>query len=451
MAVKFQKINIEDAFPSAQWIDRIVKETLQDTIDSVAVTKASNHAPHEGLYGEIQHGVDDVSETGIRNSDHGIDTIIPDSDDLECMGLPLSFSSTKSTRKRKRKRKDPGGMNQHEASAKIKRKFSEAVDAFTSCVDEPPEGVMEKYWDQRYRLMSKYDHGVRLDAESWYSITPEEIADHIARRCRDFTDESSHASNNDDIKNHTDTEGMCVLDGFCGCGGNAIAFAKHYANVIAVDIDPCKVDMCKHNTSLYGVRVDVKHGDLYNILQNLPTYVSPPSLSSSPPSSSSCLHVSGIIDACLAASREVDNRTDREDDDYTDETVIKDSGISHRDCGNHSPSLSPSTILPSTLSPPPKPIYILSLAPPWGGPGYTETSDFDISSSFPSGNGYDLAALSARISENLVYMLPRNTSRGSVRKLQRLLGMPAIAEEICLHGKPKLIVMYCGPLFAKRP
>jgi len=39
--------------------------------------------------------------------------------------------------------------------------------------------------------------------ESWYSVTPEKIAEHIAERCR------------------------CdlIVDGFCGAGGNSIQFA----------------------------------------------------------------------------------------------------------------------------------------------------------------------------------------------------------------------------------
>ena len=58
---------------------------------------------------------------------------------------------------------------------------------------EPPIPVPEelaafphisKYWAQRYRLFSMYDDGVKLDQESWYSITPEKIAEHIAERCR---------------------------------------------------------------------------------------------------------------------------------------------------------------------------------------------------------------------------------------------------------------------------
>lgn len=31
---------------------------------------------------------------------------------------------------------------------------------------------MRKYYFQRYRLFSKYDEGIELDDESWYSVTP---------------------------------------------------------------------------------------------------------------------------------------------------------------------------------------------------------------------------------------------------------------------------------------
>ena len=50
------------------------------------------------------------------------------------------------------------------------------------CLSSVPH--ISKYWAQRYRLFSRYDDGVKLDPESWYSITPEKIAQHIAERCR---------------------------------------------------------------------------------------------------------------------------------------------------------------------------------------------------------------------------------------------------------------------------
>ena len=65
--------------------------------------------------------------------------------------------------------------------------------SFPKLEREPPVPVPEelaslphisKYWAQRYRLFSLFDDGVMLDHESWYSVTPEKIAQHIAERCR---------------------------------------------------------------------------------------------------------------------------------------------------------------------------------------------------------------------------------------------------------------------------
>jgi hypothetical protein len=41
-----------------------------------------------------------------------------------------------------------------------------------------------KYYDQRYRLFSRYDEGIVLDEESWFSATPEAIAKDIAKNCQ---------------------------------------------------------------------------------------------------------------------------------------------------------------------------------------------------------------------------------------------------------------------------
>lgn len=77
---------------------------------------------------------------------------------------------------------------------------------------------LKKYWFQRYRLFTKFDQGIWMDKEGWFSATPEKIAKHIAERCR------------------------CelIVDGFCGVGGNAIQFAFTCERVIAIDIDPQK-------------------------------------------------------------------------------------------------------------------------------------------------------------------------------------------------------------------
>ena len=93
-----------------------------------------------------------------------------------------------------------------------------------------------KYWHQRYRLFSRFDDGIKLDNESWYSVTPERIAQHIAKRF-------NH-------KNYS-----VIIDAFCGAGGNTIQFASISPSikVIAIDIDERKICLAKHNAKIYGV------------------------------------------------------------------------------------------------------------------------------------------------------------------------------------------------------
>ncbi|CBY20039.1 unnamed protein product [Oikopleura dioica] len=118
---------------------------------------------------------------------------------------------------------------------------------------------IKKYWSQRYRLFSKWNEGIRMDKESWFSVTPEKIAEHIAERCR------------------------CelIVDGFCGVGGNAIQFAFTCERVIAIDIDPEKIEMAKHNAAIYGVedRIEFIVGDYFKIIPSLRpdvVFLSPP-------------------------------------------------------------------------------------------------------------------------------------------------------------------------------
>ncbi|KAL3721182.1 hypothetical protein ACJRO7_005925 [Eucalyptus globulus] len=119
--------------------------------------------------------------------------------------------------------------------------------------------LVKKYWLQRYRLFSRYDEGVELDEEGWYSVTPEEIAIRHAERCR----------------------GKTVIDCFAGVGGNAIQFAILCHHVIAIDIDPQKIALALHNAKVYGVedRIDFVVGDFFQLAPSLKgdvVYLSPP-------------------------------------------------------------------------------------------------------------------------------------------------------------------------------
>ncbi|KAL3936215.1 MAG: hypothetical protein SGARI_002654, partial [Bacillariaceae sp.] len=112
----------------------------------------------------------------------------------------------------------------------------------------PKHVVPDKYWSQRRRLFSKYDQGIQLDAESWFSVTPEVIANHIAAHL--VGNRRLDIDSDDDVHKK-----MIVLDPFGGCGGNSIAFARReeVELVISVDLDMEKLKMAASNAAIYGI------------------------------------------------------------------------------------------------------------------------------------------------------------------------------------------------------
>lgn len=210
--------------------------------------------------------------------------------------------------------------------------LTESEDYFMDqSIPNPQPGVVhDKYWVQRRRLFSKFDQGIQLDPQGWYSVTPEIIADHVASRFADLLpsligwkrqegsfnqincnrvplpprllfpppppglghtamlpppglpmnnglggilppihqsqyhhqqQQQPPPTSNFSNANQKETEGIVVLDAFCGCGGNSIAFAKlshthPLSLVIAVDIDRTRLRMAAHNASLYKIPTD---------------------------------------------------------------------------------------------------------------------------------------------------------------------------------------------------
>jgi trimethylguanosine synthase len=128
----------------------------------------------------------------------------------------------------------------------------------------PPEWMKAepdclKYWSQRFSIFKKFNDGILLDREAWFSTTHEETAKQIAERCR------------------------CdlVIDAFCGAGGNTIQLAMVCKRVIAIDIDPLKIEMARNNAAVYGVEDRIKFivGDFYKLCSSLQAeviFMSPP-------------------------------------------------------------------------------------------------------------------------------------------------------------------------------
>ncbi|XP_043651366.1 trimethylguanosine synthase [Drosophila teissieri] len=175
---------------------------------------------------------------------------------LRLLGLPTAFASKADTITRKERKtqyepsssdsEDSGdllimenGENEvlHGVQSGFIKKSKRRQRQMNKLKARMPEFMQEdnnkmvKYWVKRFSLFSRFDQGIRLDRESWFSVTPEKIAKQTARRL------------------------ACdvIVDAFCGCGGNAIQFANTCGRVIAVDIDAEKLAMAKHNAGIYGV------------------------------------------------------------------------------------------------------------------------------------------------------------------------------------------------------
>lgn len=104
--------------------------------------------------------------------------------------------------------------------------------------EENKDEIESKYWKRRYNFFSRFDDGISMDTKSWFEVTPEKIARHIADRM---------------------SECRTICDATAGVGGNAIQFAlTPKTRVICVDVDAERLDKCKHNAKVYGVNQVMK-------------------------------------------------------------------------------------------------------------------------------------------------------------------------------------------------
>ena len=111
----------------------------------------------------------------------------------------------------------------------------------------PPEA--RHYWNLRYAAFPRWDDGIQTDWQGLYSLKPEVLALQLA----------------------ASLPGKVVLDGFCGIGGCAIAFARSGKKVLAVEIDERRLEMARNNARVYGVedRITFIHGDVTELIGSL--------------------------------------------------------------------------------------------------------------------------------------------------------------------------------------
>lgn len=260
----------------------------------------------------------------------------------------------------------------------------------------PHSDVQDKYWAQRKRLFSRFDQGVQLDTEGWYSVTPEAIALHVANRI---------------VKTIPDKKrGLVILDAFCGCGGNAIAFARHpdVSLVVCVDLDQKKLEMAASNAKIYEI----------------------------PPQKLLFVHdnVISVLEQWKDRAHEADSS--RKESKLRGDYVLNGSLPERLDC--------------------------IFLSPPWGGTAYQNVgkSHYDlvnciqISGNEQEGsnsicNGEQLLEHAARIQKSIVYFLPRNINGIALGRSAMQAGYTGDInmvelEKNMLNGKFKTVTAYFG-------
>lgn len=311
--------DVQDACTSSDSEEQLVSVTTEDK-----PLEMSNPEPAEG------HAISSAGELEAENNEGDItEAAVTDKEDCVAQDIPDSLQETEAEIKKKKKKK---------------KNKNRKVISLPPEIAAVPE--LAKYWAQRYRLFSRFDDGIKLDKEGWFSVTPEKIAEHIAGRVSQSF------------------ECDIVVDAFCGVGGNTIQFALTGKRVIAIDIDPVKIDLACNNAEVYGIadKVEFICGDFL----------------------------------LLAPQLKAD---------------------------------------------------VVFLSPPWGGPDYATAETFDIRTMM-SPDGFEIFRLSQKITNNIVYFLPRNADIDQVASLAGPGGQVEI-EQNFLNNKLKTITAYFGNLIRK--
>lgn len=203
-----------------------------DTVVSVTNASIENH-PTEPSPKDTQNQLTKCDKADEMNAMETAPTAVLD----ENVSAPVIKANSKKSKKKRRQNKMLAGLPTEIAN----------------------DRTLYKYWCKRFSLFSLFDAGIKLDRESWFSVTPEKVAIYTAMRCQC------------DV----------IIDAFCGAGGNSIQFAKTCQQVIAIDIDEKKIEMAKHNASIYGVanRIEFIVGDYFELASTLKAdvvFLSPP-------------------------------------------------------------------------------------------------------------------------------------------------------------------------------
>lgn len=224
--------------------------------------------------------------------------------------------------------------------------------------------VLKKFHRQRYDLFHRFDEGIQIDEEGWWSVTPELIAAHTAlilgqNYHLSHTAHHHHSSSSSSVSNKSlmsPPTGL-VWDAFAGVGGNAIQFAlKGAQHVIATDTNWERLVDASHNAEIYEVRqyIDYIQADALSMTRFWRTG-----------------QVRSQSARAISAGK-----------------------------GLHQQS--------TPLSPSP-PFQAVFFSPPWGGPAYTQQPTYDLLQMLPISLSA-LLAMARVLTHEIILYLPRTTS-----------------------------------------
>ncbi|XP_018493643.1 trimethylguanosine synthase-like, partial [Galendromus occidentalis] len=119
---------------------------------------------------------------------------------------------------------------------------------------------MRKYFSQRFRLISRYQASLALSRTAWFSVSPEEISKHIARRVIALSRRLGRK--------------IRVFDPFCGAGGFIVqaAVMDEVSKVFASDINEYEVNSARRMARLYGVpeeKISFKVSNFFDLEEDL--------------------------------------------------------------------------------------------------------------------------------------------------------------------------------------
>lgn len=198
----------------------------------------------------------DIGETNrLDESDDYVDEVLTVKMSNDCYDyLDMNTIKISLENDTKRSLSETSSVNSNDNCKKIKRRKKKKKNPIRQTT----------YWRNRFFLFSRFSEGIKLDEESWYSVTPESIARHIANRVELALSKPQSPS---DIGPK-----FIILDGFCGAGGNAIQFAQMVTTAIvyAVDIDPEKIMLAKHNATIYECADKIQFivADFFQLIQS---------------------------------------------------------------------------------------------------------------------------------------------------------------------------------------